>query len=55
MENEQEVLSYDDWCDQYGDEIDIELAEIGATMELDFNPEKEYEIRYNKYLDNKLK
>jgi len=46
-------LSYDKWYDVVEDEINIELAESGADRELDFDSEKEFEARYQKYLRNK--
>ena len=40
----------------YEDEINIELAENGADREMDFDPELEFEIRYEDYLNqNKIK
>jgi Protein of unknown function (DUF4031) len=43
-------LSYEVWLVQNEDEINIELVENGADRELDFNPEREFDIRYEKYL-----
>jgi len=42
---ESNKLSYEEWYALFEDEINIELAEIGATRELEF------ELRYEKYLD----
>lgn len=42
---------FEQWCEQHQEEIDIELAESGADRELDFDSEREYEIRYEKYLN----
>jgi len=44
-------LSFDDWYDLHEDEINIELAENGADREMDFDSEKEFEKKYQKYLD----
>ena len=44
-------LSYDEWYGIYEHDIHIELAETGADRELDFNPEKEFEERYNIYVE----
>lgn len=49
---EREILEFDEWCDIYGDIIDTELEQSGISRELDFNPEAEYEKRYQIYLDN---
>lgn len=43
-------LEYDEWSDKFEDEIDIELAEIGANREMDFDSEREFEKRYDMYL-----
>ena len=55
------MLSFEEWLTVCQDDIDIELAENGADRELDFDPESEYERRYDKYdqwysdyLDDKL-
>ena len=45
-------LEFEEWRNTFSEEIDIELAETGADRELDFNPEKEFERRYQMYLDN---
>ena len=45
------TLDYDEWFGIYEDEINIELAESGADRELDFDPELEFEKRYQEYLD----
>jgi hypothetical protein len=44
-------LTFDEWFNLFEDEINIELWESGADRELDFNPEKEFEKRYEKYLN----
>jgi hypothetical protein len=43
------MLSFEEWLTVCQDDIDIELAENGADRELDFDPESEYERRYDKY------
>jgi hypothetical protein len=44
-------LEYEEWSEMFADEIDMELINIGANNELDFNPEREYEKRYQIYLE----
>ena len=44
-------LTFEEWYDINEDEINIELAENGADHEGDFNPELEFEERYQKYCD----
>jgi hypothetical protein len=44
-------LEFEDWYTLNEDEINIELAESGADREMDFDPEMEFDIRYEKYLD----
>tara|TARA_Y100000389_G_C17096461_1_gene333833 strand:+ start:401 stop:556 length:156 start_codon:yes stop_codon:yes gene_type:complete len=45
------LLIYEEWYDLNEKEIWIELSEIGADRELDFNPESEFEKRYENYLN----
>jgi len=45
-------LGYEEWYGVHEDEINIELAESGADRELDFDSEKEFETRYQNYLDD---
>tara|TARA_R110000751_G_scaffold300521_1_gene412300 strand:- start:22 stop:204 length:183 start_codon:yes stop_codon:yes gene_type:complete len=47
----KEELTFDEWYNLYEDEINIELSENGADREMDFDPELEFEIRYQKYLN----
>ena len=47
----KEELTFDEWYCLYEDEINIELAENGADREMDFDSELEFEIRYQKYLN----
>ena len=49
----ERFLEFEEWCDTFADEIDIELAEIGADREMDFNSESEYEKRYEMYLNSR--
>ncbi len=42
---------FDTWYEKNHEEIDIELAESGADRELDFDSEREYEVRYERYLN----
>ena len=44
-------LTFDEWYSLNEDEINIELAENGAYRELDFDSELEFEVRYQKYLN----
>jgi hypothetical protein len=44
-------LTFEEWYDENEEEIWIELAETGADREMDFNSEVEFELRYNRYLD----
>jgi hypothetical protein len=45
-----EKLPYEKWYDLNEERIYIELSENGADREMDFNPEKEFEKRYETYL-----
>lgn len=44
-------LSYEEWYVENEEEIYIELAESGADRELDFDSEREFEKRYEIYLE----
>ena len=44
-------LTFEEWYDENEEKIWIELAETGADREMDFNSEVEFELRYNRYLD----
>jgi len=46
------ILSFEDWCAQNEEEINIELAESGADREMDFDSELEFEKRYEKYYES---
>lgn len=45
------ILKFEEWINIYEDEINIELAENGADREMDFDPEMEFQKRYDKYVD----
>ena len=51
--NSFDFLKYEDWYDKFENCINIELAEIGADRELDFNSELEFDKRYEMYLNKK--
>jgi nitrate reductase beta subunit len=44
-------LDYEEWCAKYEDSINTELAETGADREMDFDSEREFEKRYEMYLN----
>lgn len=44
-------FSFEQWYDQNEDQVNAELAESGATREMDFDSEREFEKRYEQYLD----
>ena len=46
-----DIPTYEEWYDLNENEIWIELSEIGADRELDFNPESEFETRYENYIN----
>ena len=45
-------LKFDDWYAFNEESINIQLAESGADREMDFDPELEFEIRYQEYCDD---
>lgn len=49
---EHAIISYDEWHTANEEQINIQLAETGADRELDFNAEKEFEQRYNDYVES---
>jgi len=49
---QSKTLIFEDWHDIHEDEINTELAENGADRELDFNPEEEFNKRYEIYLNS---
>ena len=46
-------LKFDDWYAFNEESINIQLAESGADREMDFDSEKEFEDRYQKYIESK--
>lgn len=44
-------LDYEEWYAKFEDDIDTELAETGADREMDFDREREFEKRYEMYLN----
>tara|TARA_R110000868_G_scaffold38320_1_gene134312 strand:+ start:3727 stop:3879 length:153 start_codon:yes stop_codon:yes gene_type:complete len=44
-------LKFDDWYAFNEESINIQLAESGADREMDFDPELEFEKRYQEYCD----
>lgn len=48
--NNNSPLDFDSWYAIHEDDINIELAKLGTYRELDFNPELEFDNRYEKYL-----
>ena len=49
-----DIQTYEEWYDLNENEIWIELSEIGADRELDFNPESEFETRYENYINQNI-
>lgn len=47
----KDTLEYEEWFAKFEDEINIELAETGADREMDFDSEREFEKRYEMYLN----
>lgn len=47
----ERFLEYEEWCDKFEEEINIELAENGCDREMDFDSEVEFERRYDMYLN----
>ncbi len=44
-------LEFEEWYELFEDEINIELAETGADREMDFDSEREFDKRYEMYLN----
>jgi len=44
-----DLLTFEQWYELNESEINMELAENGADRELDFDSEREFEKRYEKY------
>lgn len=47
----ERFLDYEEWCAIFEDSINTELAETGADREMDFDSEREFEKRYEMYLN----
>ena len=47
----ERFLEYEEWFAKFEDEINIELTETGADREMDFDVEREFEKRYEIYLN----
>lgn len=47
----EHFLEFEEWYELFEDFINMELAENGADRELDFDPESEYDKRYEMYLN----
>jgi hypothetical protein len=52
MTSKEYRLSYMEWFSIHEEDIRIELAESGADREMDFDIEKEFEVRYEDYHKN---
>jgi hypothetical protein len=50
-DTKKDTLEYEEWFAKFEDGIDIELAETGADREMDFDREREFEKRYEIYLN----
>ena len=49
MTSKEYEFSYVEWFSINEEDIRIELAESGADREMDFDIEKEFEVRYEDY------
>jgi len=49
----ERFLDFEEWFAKFEDEINIELAETGADREMDFDCEREFDNRYEMYLNNR--
>lgn len=49
--SDTQVLTFDEWYNLNEEGINIELAESGADREMDFDSEKEFNKRYEIYLN----
>ena len=47
----ERFLEYEEWYVKFEDEINIELAETGADRQMDFDGEREFDKRYDMYLN----
>lgn len=48
----EHFLEFEEWYELFEDFINMELAETGADREMCFNSEREFERRYEMYLNN---
>lgn len=51
IDDSERLLDYDEWYAIFEDRINTELAETGADREMDFDSEREFEKRYEEYLN----
>jgi len=49
----ERFLEYEEWYAKFEYEINTELAEIGADREMDFDCEREFNKRYEMYLNSR--
>ena len=47
----EHFLEFEEWFAKFEDDINIELAETGADREMDFDSEREFDKRYEMYLN----
>ena len=47
----ERFLEFEEWYELFEDFINIELAETGADREMDFDSEREFDKRYEMYLN----
>jgi hypothetical protein len=45
------LLEYEEWFAKFEDEIDVEITETGTDREMDFDVEREFDKRYEMYLN----
>lgn len=49
--NQDDIIDYEQWYALNEERIYIELAESGADRELDYDPEREFENRYDAFVE----
>lgn len=52
--NTTKLMSFEEWCEINEDLVNLEISESGADREMDFDSEKEFNKRYEKYLNNEI-
>jgi len=52
MKNDKKKLDFESWFELNEDTVAIELAENGADREMGFDSEKEFDDRYEIYLNS---